>query len=108
MDSQTAGDDPHGVGMQVLNGGDGDGGQLDKTVEARLADCEKLVENLHVSRASRSTIDQAIGILMAPGGHTADEAIEVLIQASQRENRKLRDIAADLVTERSRTDAKEV
>jgi hypothetical protein len=32
MDSQTAGDDPHGVGMQVLNGGDGDGGELDKTV----------------------------------------------------------------------------
>jgi ANTAR domain len=72
-----------------------------KSVEDQLADCEKLVENLNISRVHRGTIDQAIGILMAPGGRTSADVMAILVQASQRENRKLRDIAADLVRERS-------
>jgi AmiR/NasT family two-component response regulator len=71
--------------------------QVDKTVEEQLADCERLVENLELSRVHRGTIDQAIGILMARGGRTADDVVNMLVQASQRSNRKLRDIAADVV-----------
>jgi AmiR/NasT family two-component response regulator len=34
---------------------------------------------------------------MAGGGRNADEAFQILVRASQRENRKLRDIAAQIV-----------
>ncbi len=54
-------------------------------------------EQLRAAMASRATIEQAKGILMAQSGLTADEAFAVLVRASQRENRKLRDIAAELV-----------
>jgi len=46
--------------------------------------------------ASRDVIGQAKGILMARENCTAEEAFEVLRRASQRENLKLRDIAARL------------
>ena len=42
-------------------------------------------------------IDQAKGIIMAAKGCTADEAFDVLRRASQRENTKLRLIAARIV-----------
>jgi AmiR/NasT family two-component response regulator len=45
----------------------------------------------------RAVIEQAKGVLMATGGRNADEAFQLLVRASQRENRKLRDIAAELV-----------
>jgi GAF domain-containing protein len=47
---------------------------------------------------SRSTIDQAIGILMSQQHCTATAAFDVLREASQHRNRKLRDIAADIIT----------
>jgi AmiR/NasT family two-component response regulator len=34
---------------------------------------------------------------MASGGRSPEEAFQILARASQRENRKLRDIAADIV-----------
>ena len=34
---------------------------------------------------------------MAGGGGTPEEAFQLLVRASQRENRKLRDLAADIV-----------
>jgi AmiR/NasT family two-component response regulator len=46
---------------------------------------------------SRAVIEQAKGILMAQSHVSADDAFEVLVRASQRENRKVRDIAADIV-----------
>jgi GAF domain-containing protein len=48
--------------------------------------------------ASRSIIDQAIGILMAQQRCTAQCAFDLLRQASQHRNRRLRDIAVDIVT----------
>jgi GAF domain-containing protein len=56
-----------------------------------------LNENLNQALTSRRTIDYAIGLLMSVGGRSPEEAFQVLVRASQRENRKLRDIAADLV-----------
>lgn len=53
----------------------------------------------HLQRAleSRATIEQAKGILVANERCTPDEAFEILRRASQRENRKLRSVAEDLV-----------
>jgi GAF domain-containing protein len=47
---------------------------------------------------SRSVIDQAIGILMGQQRCTATAAFDLLRQASQHRNRKLRDIATDIIT----------
>jgi AmiR/NasT family two-component response regulator len=44
-------------------------------------------------RRSRATIDHAVGIVMATGGKSSKEAFQVLVRGSQRENRKLREIA---------------
>lgn len=60
-------------------------------------DARTLSDNLRQAMQSRATIDQAIGILMAPGGRTAADAFELLVRASQRENRKMRDMAAEMV-----------
>lgn len=46
---------------------------------------------------NRAVIEQAKGMLMAAQGIDEDEAFEVLTRASQRENRKLRDIAKRMV-----------
>jgi GAF domain-containing protein len=54
--------------------------------------------NLTEAMRSRATIEQAKGMLMAGSpGLTPDGAFEVLRRASQRENRKLRDIAQQIV-----------
>jgi transcriptional regulator with GAF, ATPase, and Fis domain len=58
---------------------------------------EDLRRNLEVALETRSVIDQAMGILMAREGCNADEAFEVLKKASQRTNRKLHQIAQEIV-----------
>lgn len=57
----------------------------------------ELAAQLRRALDSRAVIEQAKGILMASRGLTAQEAFETLVAASQRENRKLRDIAATVV-----------
>ena len=61
-------------------------------------DARQLGENLTQAMLSRAVIEQAKGILMGAGGLDADEAFTTLVDASQRENRKVRDIAAQIVT----------
>jgi GAF domain-containing protein len=61
------------------------------------ASTAETAENLRTAMASRATIEQAKGILMARGGISADQAFDILVRASQRENRKLRDVADELV-----------
>ena len=60
-------------------------------------DARTLSENLDQAMRTRSTIEQAKGIIMAQGGRTPDEAFQLLVRASQRENRKLRDLADEIV-----------
>nr|WP_269809836.1 ANTAR domain-containing protein [Kineosporia rhizophila] len=55
-------------------------------------------EHLRAAMAARAVIEQAKGIIMAGRGCTAEEAFEVLRTESTHTNRKLRDIAQDLVT----------
>jgi GAF domain-containing protein len=61
-------------------------------------DARQLSENLSQAIESRETISQAVGILIAVGGRSPDEAFQILVSASQRENRKVRDIAQEIVT----------
>jgi predicted kinase len=71
--------------------------------EVRLANVEAYRASVHVADelrrglVSRAVIDQAKGILMAQHGLDADQAFAVLTRFSQQENRKLRDVAGDLV-----------
>jgi chromosome segregation ATPase len=53
----------------------------------------------HLEQALRTsrTIGAAIGMIVASRQVSPDEAFEILKQASQHSNRKLRDIAAELV-----------
>ena len=53
--------------------------------------------NMRVAMESRAVIEQAKGVLMAQRGVDAEEAFDILRDASQRYNRKLRDIAAGIV-----------
>ena len=63
---------------------------------------EKITSNLLVAQLedalqSRSVIDQAMGIVMAQRGCTADEAFDRLRATSQGTQQKLRDVASQLV-----------
>ena len=53
--------------------------------------------NMRLALESRAVIEQAKGVLMAQRGVEADEAFDMLRDASQRYNRKLRDIATGIV-----------
>ncbi|WP_431988460.1 ANTAR domain-containing protein [Streptomyces parvulus] len=69
----------------------------------RLHVLEEEVEQLRRAIASRPVIDQARGVLMALHSCTSDEAWEILREASQLSNTKLRDVAA-AVTAGTETD----
>jgi GAF domain-containing protein len=62
-----------------------------------LAEREHRSRHLETALTSRSTIDQALGILMGRHQITAAEAFDVLRRRSQLTNTKLRDVAAGLV-----------
>ena len=53
--------------------------------------------NMRVAMESRAVIEQAKGVLMAQRHVTAEQAFEILREASQRYNRKLREIALGIV-----------
>lgn len=62
-----------------------------------LQSSEQLNEQLRQAVESREVIGAAKGILMQRQGCTRDEAFDILRRASQRENRKLRELAEELV-----------
>jgi GAF domain-containing protein len=66
-------------------------------VAMRLAQHTQEAANLRIALTSRSTIDNAIGILMGQQQCTADEAFDLLRRASQHRNVKLRELAAQIV-----------
>ncbi len=53
--------------------------------------------NMRLAMESRAVIEQAKGVLMAQRHVDAEQAFEILRDASQRYNRKLREIAAGIV-----------
>jgi GAF domain-containing protein len=56
-----------------------------------------LSSQLEIALTSRAAIEQAKGIIMATSGVSADEAFEMLRTESNTTNRKLREVAADLI-----------
>jgi GAF domain-containing protein len=66
----------------------------------------RLADQLQEALESRAIIEQAKGVVMARQGCTQDDAFDVLRKLSQSSNRKLRDIAADLVARTIETAAR--
>jgi GAF domain-containing protein len=60
-------------------------------------DARELSSGLAEAMKHRAAIEQAKGMLMAAQGIDEDEAFQMLVQASQRENAKLRDVAQRIV-----------
>jgi GAF domain-containing protein len=58
-----------------------------------------LLGQLEAALNSRTVIDQALGMIMMQQRCTSAEAFDLLRQQSQHSHRKLRDVAAELVTE---------
>jgi GAF domain-containing protein len=63
----------------------------------RIVERGEVIENLQAALSSRSTIDQAIGILMAQQRCDSRAAFDLLRKASQGRNTKLREVAALVV-----------
>jgi GAF domain-containing protein len=66
-------------------------------VAATLHGHRELAEQLRTAMASRAAIEQAKGIIMATSGCGPEIAFERLVQQSQHENRKLREVAEEIV-----------
>jgi GAF domain-containing protein len=62
----------------------------------------ELSENLSKAMESRAVIEQAKGVLMSRRRIGADAAFDVLREISQASNRKLRDVAAEVVDKATR------
>ncbi len=63
----------------------------------RQARQDEISTQLEQALSSRTVIDQAIGILMAEQRCTPDEAFALLRAHSQNTNRKIRDLAGDII-----------
>jgi GAF domain-containing protein len=63
----------------------------------RHTDQQQVNTQLEEALASRSVIDQAMGVLMAEQRCTAETAFALLRRQSQRSNTKLREVAASLI-----------
>jgi GAF domain-containing protein len=57
----------------------------------------RMTQQLQEALTSRAVIDQAKGIVMARNGLGADDAFSILRRTSQDQNRKLRDVAEEMV-----------
>ena len=69
----------------------------------RVTDQVQLTHHLETAMASRSVIDQAVGIIMGQNRCPATDAFEILRAASNHRNIKLRDVATEIVTRISGT-----
>jgi AmiR/NasT family two-component response regulator len=71
--------------------------RLGAEIERLAAEHAVRISHLERALASRDLIGQAKGVLMATRGCSADEAFSVLTHSSQHQNRKLTEIAAQVV-----------
>jgi hypothetical protein len=63
----------------------------------RYVHARDLARNLEAALESRAVIDQAKGVVMAVRRIPADEAFQVLVEQSQQENIKIRDLATQFI-----------
>ncbi|MFF7206524.1 ANTAR domain-containing protein [Streptomyces sp. NPDC008141] len=73
-------------------------GQAPTVARAEVAALQEEVRQLHQALSSRAAIDQAMGIVMALGRLTADQAWDVLREVSQRTNIKMRQLAHEITS----------
>ena len=73
--------------------------EVARTIPAavRLFEADERASQLEQALASRSTIDQALGVLMTQNRCTPDAAFGILRRASQNRNVKLRVVAATII-----------
>lgn len=67
------------------------------TLARRVEEQERHVSDADAALRSRAVIDQAAGIIMAQQRCSADHAMQLLRRHSSNSNRKLRDVAAEIV-----------
>jgi AmiR/NasT family two-component response regulator len=72
---------------------------------SRTDQLEETVRQLERAMESRAVIEQAKGIIWGRNRCGPDEAFDILRRVSQRENRKVNAIAADLVAKVAATDS---
>jgi AmiR/NasT family two-component response regulator len=65
------------------------------------AGASETAKHMQHALESRKTIDMALGILIATHHCSPERAFAILSQTSQRHNRKLRELAGDLVKSES-------
>ncbi|HEV7650339.1 MAG TPA: response regulator [Actinophytocola sp.] len=73
--------------------------ELHRLREEVIADNQREAVTLRGALDSRSTVSQAVGLLMAAHRCAADTAFQQLVAVSQATNRKVRDIAATVVAD---------
>lgn len=66
-------------------------------VASALQERTRTNEDLRLAMASRTVIDQALGVVMAQNRCGPEEAFGILRRASQSRNQKMRDLAASIV-----------
>lgn len=66
-------------------------------LSVRIGEHTQTAEHLRAALASRTSINLAVGVLIAQNRCTQKEAMEFLVQASSHRNIKLRDLAASIV-----------
>jgi AmiR/NasT family two-component response regulator len=66
-------------------------------VTKELNAAHRYIAHLQTALITNRTIAMAVGIVMARRGLTEDVAFEILRSRSQRENRKVRDLADEIV-----------
>ena len=71
--------------------------------DARIAELISEIDHLKRSYEHAAAIEQAKGVLMHSMGIGPDTAFAVLVAASQRENIKLRDVAARIAAAQDRS-----
>jgi len=73
--------------------------EVARTIPAavRMVEADERASHLEQALATRSTIDQALGVLMSQNRCTRDAAFGILRRASQNRNVKLRDVAATII-----------
>ena len=64
--------------------------------DARIAELIHEIEGLHTAMEHLAAIEQAKGVIMNVMGCGSDAAFAVLVAQSQNQNRKVRDIAAEI------------
>jgi hypothetical protein len=73
-------------------------GETRSARDEELTTLRREVDQLRDGLASRAVIERAKGILMQARGLTEPQSFDVLNEMSQRQRRKLRDIAADIAS----------